>query len=609
MAVVEFRNIPDMMRTPLLAAQGDVFLACDDRAVGFGWRRAQRYGQVSSLQSLACLAIEGLVRKSLDQVKDPSCRALISITSEQQERTDTIHGFVQDLCPSVVAEILSRVLSYGGDSGPRKAAPMDVWVLLHPGFKQLCIPRRDERYYPLPNTHKSVIDCLYRCKYLEHLNLSGLDEHSTPADYNDLMHSSEVKEHYLGLIEDAIRDLPGLLTLNLGTLVSNGILKTISKTCPSLRELRLRGPADVTDLGVRYLTGINETAEDRALGRKPGCRNLEVVDLTDIEKLSLHTITLLLINLPAIQILDHNHLHEALWLMHKTGMEGSCLNLKLRGYNGRGPGQCKPEYIEVLQKLCPHVARMHLCMTWPETFFPLSRFREITHLSIYRVASVENFDLPLMAFGPKLVKLELTNCTNFQSGTALNIRKYCTNLQSLRLEVDSTDSNSNAGLQEAVAEQNLYTLQNQVSNLQERLDSLQVTMLDVMNKYGCLKKLEELHLKNLSMGSLLIILPFCPSLRKLTLKYPLSGRGDDSVPNLTDSMFAKIFEKNQFSNITNIEIWCKTLSIRTAEWFVRNCPNLTLLKSLSFWNINEEEQVSLWREGRRREPRPVEIDF
>ena len=47
----------------------------------------------------------------------------------------------------------------------------------------------------------------------------------------------------------------------------------------------------------------------------------------------------------------------------------------------------------------------------------------ITTTKNARVASVENFDLPLMAFGPKLVKLELTNCTNFQSGTALNIRK------------------------------------------------------------------------------------------------------------------------------------------------------------------------------------------
>ena len=100
---------------------------------------------------------------------------------------------------------------------------------IHWWSTQLCVPRRDERYYPLPNTHKSIIDCLFRfwngstgfnfssradimpksvffhfqlpiphththrCKYLEHLNLSGLDEHSTPADYNDLLHSAEVE--------------------------------------------------------------------------------------------------------------------------------------------------------------------------------------------------------------------------------------------------------------------------------------------------------------------------------------------------------------------------------------------------------------------------------
>ena len=31
------------------------------------------------------------------QVKDPGCRALISLTPEQQERAETIHGFVQVL--------------------------------------------------------------------------------------------------------------------------------------------------------------------------------------------------------------------------------------------------------------------------------------------------------------------------------------------------------------------------------------------------------------------------------------------------------------------------------------------------------------------------------
>ena len=62
-----------------------------------------------------------------------------------------------------------------------------------------------------------------------------------------------------------------------------------------------------------------------------------------------------------------------------------------------------------------------------------------------------------------MVKLELTNCTNFQSGTALNIRKYCCSLRYLKLEIDSTDGNSNAGIQEALQEQNIHTLENQVS--------------------------------------------------------------------------------------------------------------------------------------------------
>ena len=53
----------------------------------------------------------------------------------------------------------------------------------------------------------------------------------------------------------------------------------------------------------------------------------------------------------------------------------SMLNLKLVGYNGRGPSQCSPQYLEVLQALCPKIETMHLCMTFPETFFPLSRFR------------------------------------------------------------------------------------------------------------------------------------------------------------------------------------------------------------------------------------------
>ena len=43
---------------------------------------------------------------------------------------------------------------------------------------------------------------------------------------------AQVKEHYLNLIEDALRELPSLVNLNVGTLVNNGILRIVSKTCP-----------------------------------------------------------------------------------------------------------------------------------------------------------------------------------------------------------------------------------------------------------------------------------------------------------------------------------------------------------------------------------------
>lgn len=64
-----------------------------------------------------------------------------------------------------------------------------------------------------------------------------------------------------------------------------------------------------------------------------------------------------------------------------------------------------------------------------------------------------------------------------QSGTALHIRKHCTSLRILILEIDSTEANSNAGLAEAMRDevaQNVWSLQNQVQDLQSRLNQLQV---------------------------------------------------------------------------------------------------------------------------------------
>ena len=81
----------------------------------------------------------------------------------------------------------------------------------------------------------------------------------------------------------------------------------------------------------------------------------------------------------------------------------------------------------------------------------------------------------------------------------------------------------------------------------------QGTMLTVMGKYGDLCQLEELHLRNLGMGSLLILLPFSPHVRRLTLKYSL--RAEEGAPNITDSLFLKIFERNPFLELERVEIF------------------------------------------------------
>ena len=123
-----------------------------------------------------------------------------------------------------------------------------------------------------------------------------MDHTSVKSEHNDITHSEELLEHYLYIITDCLAGLPNLVSLNLGSLCSNNILRVVSNTCGHLRELRLRGPASVTDLGVRYLTGINKTAQQTKAMATPGCLKLEILDLTDLS-LSLHTLTLLLIHL------------------------------------------------------------------------------------------------------------------------------------------------------------------------------------------------------------------------------------------------------------------------------------------------------------------------
>jgi hypothetical protein len=255
------------------------------------------------------------------------------------------------------------------------------------------------------------------------------------------------------VLEDSLYRFDRLTHLNLGTLATNAILKAVSETCTELKELRLCGGGGghqcsqnkVGDLGLRYLAGLIPTVGHRKPGEKErvisvlyvyskvtksflpdvsssvpttaktGCFKLRVLSLLDVEKVSLHTLTLLLLHLPELRVLDHNQLHEALRLMHKSGMEDHLLQLKviymitiyfpkilpyvstpqLSGYNGRGPSQCWPEVLDVIRTLCPKMENLHLCTTFDDTVIALAKFRNIKTLSIFRS---ETYSIPIRLF-------------------------------------------------------------------------------------------------------------------------------------------------------------------------------------------------------------------
>ena len=77
-----------------------------------------------------------MIRKTTSQGKDPICRSLVSLTEEQQELVEKVSEWVELLPVGVVSDMFNRVLLYDGDDD-RKMSPMDVWALMHPGFKQV----------------------------------------------------------------------------------------------------------------------------------------------------------------------------------------------------------------------------------------------------------------------------------------------------------------------------------------------------------------------------------------------------------------------------------------------------------------------------------------
>ncbi len=52
-----------------------------------------------------------------------------------------------------------------------------------------------------------------------------------------------------------MRRLTNLVSLNVGSLATNGMCRAVAEACPALKELTMCGPCEVTDLGLKYVAG------------------------------------------------------------------------------------------------------------------------------------------------------------------------------------------------------------------------------------------------------------------------------------------------------------------------------------------------------------------
>ena len=215
---------------------------------------------------------------------------------------------------------------------------MDAFVLVHPSSKRLAISNDSSSrgIKRQSNVCKAFIEAIQRCKYLEVLNISGFDDKSS-----EFPIGSDVREFYLHKLGDALTNQQNLTILNLGSFANNSIFKTLSESCQNLRELYVSGPLpELTDLGLRYIAGQIPTSSGAAdqgsmkyqeSGKRTGCLMLQKLCLDKLEKVSLATLSTLLLHMEDLRVLDHSKLHEALWLMKQAGALEKIAPLKLTG--------------------------------------------------------------------------------------------------------------------------------------------------------------------------------------------------------------------------------------------------------------------------------------
>ncbi len=225
----------------------------------------------------------------------------------KSEVTKDMKDYLDDLLPRMLQE---EIFHYGVHMCKKEEVLFDMFPMF---FKQFWRPDFKHLHLPLVQNPSE------RLPVLEHL-LSQCERHPGGATEATSVkfRLMDAKQSKLSLEESYLtkriwRTMKHLKVLVLWKVADNAMLHILGRTCVNLEALDIWRSSDVTDLGIRFLLGIDSVSHDNLLGSNVNMKNLnglceKMIRVVIKETSCTHVGSLLLLShCPNLEILDINH--------------------------------------------------------------------------------------------------------------------------------------------------------------------------------------------------------------------------------------------------------------------------------------------------------------
>ncbi|XP_067090544.1 F-box and leucine-rich repeat protein 13 [Osmerus mordax] len=423
------------------------------------------------------------------------------------------------------------------------------------------------------------ITCISECRNLQELNLSEC---------------SNVNDEMVRMIVDSC---PSLLYLNLSaTLVTNGALRELSRSCVNLQYLSLAGCRTFSDKGLQYLS----------TGR--GCKNLLHLDLSSCTQISVEGFRHIAAGCPSLQELVFNdmptltdscvlalisklHSLTAVSLMDTPHLSDSAFKAiaevaNLRNFITEGNPRMTDISWKALCRSSPGLTRLHAAQCPRMTDVSLKAMgilRNLLNINISHCCRVTDMGLRYLTESPsasRLLELNLDHCSRISDLSIMRVAqrcsqlrhlsvRYCDNLTDAALEWLSNSSVISLDISGCNVQDQGLTLLGGNCGLKKLVASECVWITDISIEKFCrevpgLEQLDVSHCVSLSDQAIKALAFYCRALVSLNLR---------GCPKMTDMAVQYLAGTGHFLRELDLS-GCMLLTDKTARLLQRGCPQL-----------------------------------